>query len=98
MNNPIEESRAWLVECGYSETEAENLLRAIKADSPEKLWEIAPKWIEHVGEHKRYQTQLLDLVAQGVIEVTCGEGGEWLFSLNAAGLALGEQMFGGGGK
>lgn len=49
MNNPIEESRTWLVECGYSETEAENLLRAIKADSPEKLWEIAPKWIEHVG-------------------------------------------------
>lgn len=90
--NPIEASKDWLIECGYTETEAKNLLRAIHHENPEKLWEIAPKWIEHVGEHKKYQVGLLDLVAQGLISVTAGEQGEWLFELNENGLEAGRQM------
>jgi hypothetical protein len=93
--NPIEASKGWLVDCGYSKKEAENLLRAIYHDDPEKLWELAPKWIEYVGEHKRYQIQLLDLVATGLMRVTARDDGEWLFSLNDKGLEVGRQMFGG---
>lgn len=90
--NPIEESKKWLVECGYTAAEAENLLRAIRHSIPEKLWEIAPKWIEHVGEHKRYQHGMLDLVAQGIISVTADDDGEWIFQLNDKGLAVGRKM------
>ena len=90
--NPIEASKDWLIECGYTEAEAKNLLRAIHHENPEKLWEIAPKWIEHVGEHKKYQVGLLDLVAQGLITVTADEQGEWLFDLNTNGLEAGRQM------
>ena len=90
--NPIEASKEWLIECGYTEAEAKNLLRALRHENPEKLWEIAPKWIEHVGEHKKYQVGLIDLVAQGLISVTAGEQGEWLFELNENGLEAGRQM------
>lgn len=91
--NPIEASKNWLVECGYTESEAKNLLRALRHENPETLWELAPKWIEHVGEHKKYQAGLLDLVAQGFITVTANENGEWLFELNTTGDARSrEQM------
>ena len=90
--NPIEASKKWLVECGYTEAEAENLLRAIYHEDPGKLWELAPKWIEHVGEHKKYQHAMLDLVAQGLFSVTADESGEWCFSLNDKGLEVGRQM------
>ena len=55
MENPIEESKAWFIECGYAADEAENLLRAIYDDDPDKLLEALPKWIEHVhgGGRKR---------------------------------------------
>lgn len=33
--NPIEASKKWLVECGYTEAEAENLLRAIYHEDPD---------------------------------------------------------------
>jgi len=75
---------AYLQDCGYTEQEAENLLRAPKADSPEALMAMIDDWIEHVGEHKRYQTTLLDLVATGCIDVERGEDGEWLFALRGA--------------
>lgn len=84
--NPIEASKRWLVECGYTEREAVNLIRAIKDEDPERLWDLAPKWFQHVGDHKRYQTLLLDLVAQGVLTVTANESGEWMFRLNDSGL------------
>lgn len=90
--NPIEASKTWLVECGYTETEAENLLRAIYHEDPEKLWELAPKWIEHVGEHKKYQVAVIDLVAMGLVSVTADENGEWCFRLNDKGLEAGRQM------
>ena len=54
--------------------------------------ELAPKWIEHVGEHKKYQHAMLDLVAQGLFSVTANESGEWCFSLNDNGLEVGRQM------
>ena len=91
--NPIEASKAWLMECGYTEPEAVNLISALKDESKERLWELAPKWIEHVGEHKKYQHLMLDLVAQGIISVSADENGEWMFSLNDEGLALGQSMF-----
>jgi hypothetical protein len=73
-----------LVDCGYTEQEAYNLLRAPQADSPEALMEMLGDWIIHVGEHKRYQTVMLDLVAQGIIRVGRNADGEWLFSIDRA--------------
>lgn len=79
--NPVEAAMAYLQDCGYTEQEAENLLRAPKADSPEALAATLDAWVEHVGEHKRYQTTLLDLVAMGCINVERSDEGEWLFAL-----------------
>jgi hypothetical protein len=80
--NPIEESIEYLINCGYTEDQAKNLISALQADTPEILWDIAPKWIEHVGEHKKYQHCILDLVAMQMMTVSLDEKGEWLFRLN----------------
>ena len=90
--NPVEASIKWLIECGYTETEAENLVTAIQDASKEMLWELAPKWVQHVGDHKRYQTCMLDLVAKGIIKVTANADGEWLFQLNDDGIDVAKQL------
>lgn len=90
--NPITQSIVWLVECGWSKEQATNLAGAIKADTPEKLWEIAPLWLEHCGESMKYVHAMLGSVAMGLIEVTQGEDGKWLFKLNDAGMGVGEQL------
>jgi hypothetical protein len=91
--NPIEESIKYLVDCGWSEDQAENLIKAIYDKSGERLWEMAPLWIEHCGECMKYVHGMLGAVAIGLIKVTRGEESEWLFSLNDKGLKVGEQMF-----
>lgn len=91
--NPIDASVEWLVECGYTHDQAQNLVRAIKDKSKDRLWELAPKWIHHVGEHKKYQ-ELLDTVALGILDVTADENGEWYMALNEDGLKIGKEMFG----
>jgi hypothetical protein len=90
--NPIAQSIDWLVECGWDRKQATNLAAAIKADSPEKLWEVAPLWLEHCGESMRYVTAMLGSVAMGLIEVTQGENGEWLFKLNDKGMDVGKKL------
>ncbi len=45
-NNPITASIDWLVGQGFDRKQAANICRAIKADTPEKLWQDAPAWIE----------------------------------------------------
>ena len=90
--NPITASIKYLVECGYTKEEAKNLMQAVQDESPERLLEIAPKWIEHVGEHKRYQEGLLGLIAKGCMTVTMGSDGEWMFRLNDAGIEAGKAM------
>lgn len=83
MSNPVEIAIKYLQDCGYTEQEAENLLRAPQHESPDELAAMMDEWIEHVGEHKKYQTCMLDLVAMGVISVRGrDEDGQWLFSLN----------------
>ncbi len=81
-SNPITASKAWLVEQGWLEDEAANLVSALKANSPERLWELAPKWIEHVGEARKYMA-LLECVALGIIDVSQDSEDEgWLFKLS----------------
>ena len=89
--NPITQSIDWLVECGWTKEQATNLAGAIKADTPEKLWEVAPLWLEHCGDSMKYVNDMLGSVAMGLIEVTQGKDGEWLFKLNDAGMVLGKQ-------
>lgn len=78
--NPVEAAMAYLQDCGYTEQEAEHLLCAPKADTQSALMVMLDEWIEHVGEHKRYQ-RILDLVAAGAADVKRGDNGEWLFKL-----------------
>jgi hypothetical protein len=93
MNDPIKESIKYLVECGWSEDQAKNLIRAVKSDqSAEHLWEVAPQWIEHCGERMRYVSGVLESVAMGLVDVRIDENGEWLFSLNDTGLDVGKQL------
>lgn len=93
MDDPIKQSVAYLVECGWSEDQAKNLIRAVKSDrSAEHLWEIAPKWIEHCGERMSYVKGVLESVAMGLVDVHIDEDGEWLFSLNDTGLGVGQQL------
>ena len=91
--NPIEASIKYLVDCGWTEDQAKNLIRAIHDKSGERLWEMAPKWIEHCGECMKYVNGMLGTVALGLVKVSRGEDNDWLFSLNDKGLQVGEQMF-----
>lgn len=91
--NPIEASIEYLVDCGWTEDQAKNLIRAIHDKSGERLWEMAPKWIEHCGECMKYVNGMLGTVALGLVKVSRGEEGDWLFSLSDKGLEVGEQMF-----
>lgn len=93
-DNPIKSSINYLVECGWSEDEAKNLIRAIHDKNPDRLWEIAPQWIQHCGEKKMYVTGVLESVAMGLIAVTKSDNGEWMFELNATGLGVGKQLKG----
>lgn len=89
--DPIKASVEYLVSAGWTEEQATHLLRALKSDSPEKLWELAPKWVEHCHEKMSYVTNLLGLVAMGIIDVTHKKG-EWYFELNDKGIEVGKQM------
>ena len=91
--NPIQESIKYLVECGWTEDQAKNLIRAIYDKSADRLWEIAPQWIEHCGQCMKYVDGMLGTVALGLVKVSKSEENDWLFSLNEKGLEVGEQMF-----
>lgn len=91
--NPIEGSINYLVDCGWTEDQAKNLIRAIYDKSGERLWEMAPKWIEHCGECMKYVNGMLGTVALGLVKVSRGEDNDWLFSLNDKGIEVGTQMF-----
>lgn len=93
MDDPIKQSVAYLVECGWSEDQAKNLIRAVKSDkSAEHLWEIAPQWIEHCGERMHYVKGVLESVAMGLVDVRIDENGEWEFSLNDHGVEVGKKL------
>jgi hypothetical protein len=89
--SPIEQSIDYLVECGWDREQAVNLVAAINADSAEKLWEIAPLWLDHCGESMKY-INLMGSVATGLITVTQGKDGEWLFKLNEKGITEGKKL------
>lgn len=93
--NPITSSINYLVECGWSKEQATNLCKAVTSKtSAEHLLEIAPQWIEHCGESKKYVDGLLGTVATGLVTVTKDKE-TWMFSLNDKGMEAGKQMFGG---
>lgn len=91
--NPITRSLEWLVECGWTKEEATHLISAIQDESAERLWEIAPKWIEHCGYCMKYTQGMLGVVAMGLIRVG-RDGDGWTFALNDIGMNVGKQMEG----
>jgi hypothetical protein len=92
MSNPISESIDYLVECGWDREQAVNLVAAITDESGERLWEVAPKWIEHCAEKMRYVHGMLGTVATGLVSVEMGKDGEWLFKLNEKGMGVGKKL------
>ncbi len=74
-DNPITASINWLVDQGFDRKQAANICRAIKADTPEKLWEDAPAWIEWCGKVKRDHDWVVRLDARGLTTVQIGPGG-----------------------
>jgi hypothetical protein len=90
-NNPIEAAKHYLIDKGWDGPQADNLLRALKADTPEKLWSAAPRWVEHVGDARAYMN-LLETIAEGLVNVSISDDGEWLFSLSDAGIDAGIAM------
>jgi predicted transcriptional regulator with HTH domain len=91
--NPIQASIDYLIECGWTKEQATNLCKAIHSDeSGEHLWSIAPDWIQHCGECKKFVDGFLGTVATGLVQVTKRDD-TWLFSLNEQGLKVGKQMF-----
>ncbi|MCX8016496.1 MAG: hypothetical protein N2690_01140 [Rhodocyclaceae bacterium] len=94
--NPITQSIEWLVSQGFDKEQAKNICQAILADTPEKLWEDAPAWIEWCGKIKRSHDCIVMLAAMGLVTVEIGPNGveddlrmklkdgiEWLESSNA---------------
>ena len=91
--NPIEQAVAHLVSAGWTEEEAKNLLRAIHDKDGERLFtEVAPKWVDHCFESMNYTKNMLGVVAMGLVSVSLGKDGEWLFKLNSKGIEAGKQM------
>jgi hypothetical protein len=93
QENPIKASIEYLMDCGWKEDQAKNLIRAVHDKSGERLWEVAPLWIEHCGECMKYVNHMLGTVALGLVKVRRSDEGEWLFALNDKGLEVGSQMF-----
>lgn len=73
--NPIESSIKWLMSCGFTDEEAENICTALHASSGEKLWKDAPEWIEWCGETRKNYECIVDLAAKGILTVELSEGG-----------------------
>ena len=73
--NPIAQSIEWLVGQGFDKEQATNICRAIQAETPEKLWEDAPAWIEWCGKVKRDHDCIVMFAAMGLITVQIGPGG-----------------------
>ena len=92
MDDPIKSSIKYLIDSGWTEDQAKNLIRAVKDEDPDRLWEIAPEWIQHCGEKKFYVHGMLESVAMGLITVTKGDDGEWYFALNDEGKNVGKQL------
>lgn len=92
MDDPIKSSIKYLVDSGWTEDQAKNLIRAVRDKDAKRLWEIAPLWIQHCGENKFYVHGMLESVAMGLITVTKGEDDEWCFSLNDEGKSVGQQL------
>ncbi len=67
--DPIESSIAWLCEHGFEEKEAKNIFNALRADSPEQLWEDYPKWLEWCGKLKQEYEGIVMMAAKGVMNV-----------------------------
>lgn len=90
--NPIAESLSYLEECGWSSEQARNLLRAIHDSDGERLWQMAPRWIETVGEAKRLMA-LFEVVASGLATVRrADDDSDWLYGLTDHGRAVGAQL------
>lgn len=79
-DNPIKASLKAMVQCGWKEAEARNLMQALKCDSAEKLWDLAPKWVQHCMDIKQQMT-LLECVAMGPIRVD-HNGNDWTYALD----------------
>lgn len=92
QTNPIAASVSYLEECGWSPEEARNLVRAIYDKEAERLWEMAPRWIETVGEAKRNMA-LYDVVALGLATVRrADDDSDWTYALSDRGLSVGAQL------
>lgn len=81
-DNPIQASLKALVDSGWTEEQAKNLMRALKCDSPERLWELAPQWIQHCIDIRQNMT-LLECVALGPVRVD-HSGDDWTYALDIA--------------
>lgn len=93
IKDPTKQAIEHLVEAGWTEVEAKNLLIAITDKDGERLFcEVAPKWIAHCYESMNYAKNMLGLVATGLVSVTLHEDGEWRFKLNDKGIEAGKQM------
>jgi len=73
--NPITQSIDWLMKQGFDKRQATNICQAIRAETPGKLWEDAPAWIEWCGKIKREHDCIVMFAALGLITVQIGPGG-----------------------
>ena len=79
-DDPIKASHRYLVDCGWTNDQARNLMSSLSADSAEQLWELAPQWIEYCGEAKKMMA-LLESVALGPLIRVSHNGEEWCYAL-----------------
>lgn len=86
MDKSLQSAIYYLVESGWDEDQAKNLIQAIYYKDKNKLINISQEWIEHCADSKFYVEGMLTSIAMGLIDVTKNDNGEWEYSLNKNGL------------
>lgn len=92
MNKSLQSTIDYLVESGWNEDQAKNLIQAIYYKDKNKLIDISQEWIEHCADSKFYVEGMLTSIAMGLVDVTKNNNGEWEFSMNKKGLTAATQI------
>lgn len=79
--DPVEIVTGHLVEHGFTENQARNILGSVQANSQEKLLENAEKFVHYCTDIKAQYDVIIEAVCEGFMAVGYEKGGELYIGL-----------------